>query len=813
MATKSILDILRPALPYDISCAQIASLAPEELWSNNPHIACFIALRKCNRINWDAYLAEYPDVANAKMPAIEHFLRYGLFEGRKLRSYKNDHPQGYKNSCDVSIIIIVQNDELHIEHCINTVIGQSLTNIEIIIVDDASEDDSVNIIANIMQSDCRIRLVRHNFSKGIHVARKNGLAYASGKYIMFMSGSDFLAPNACEVAYGAIVNGYDAACFNVNFINATQCDESTIAQANKEFNGSKARVYRPGELLKSAFMDHALGYRICGKIFAAEPCKNAFAQMSNARLRCFCDIYEFVMLATQIRTIHKINNTVYFLNITSAYICGDVSEISIVGAIRELEIFSSIINICQSNLYNIFLPYIEQSFLQLVFQYIYKYANTATLITSLYNTCIQHFGALGTLLHVSKTYFEKWEQITNKFVLYQFNNRHDIIKCIAIFYHRISFGGVETNIKILSDILINHGFSVTLIIEEKTVYDVEINPAVKVVLVPASTYTVEGIKAHLSGMQKALADVDILLYFAWLSPMLLWDLMLSHFMRIPLIVAMRGCFSYSLIDRGIAYSNAARISVYKCADKAICLSTFTEKYFRSFGIDVQYLPNPILPNCDNHRVDRENNMLFVARLDDPVKRIRQALQVLRQVNEYLPQTKLYIAGGFSTEKRLANFYGWVAEYGLFNNIIMLGWVDNTREYMSRCKVFLSTSYSEGFPNAIADSQAMGTPCVMYDLPVMIAENNEGIIKVAQGDYIAAAKAVVELLTDDKKWQLRSHAAVDTANRFTPKYYSQNILKLFASYNTESTISDFSSCDYEQIIRSLIFYGGQSLPVD
>ena len=97
----------------------------------------------------------------------------------------------------VSIIIPVYNVEKYIEKCIKSIMNQSYKNIEIIIVDDGSPDNSKYIIEELQNEDKRIKLISQKNS-GVSIARNNGIKTASGKYIIFVDADDYLSSEYVE---------------------------------------------------------------------------------------------------------------------------------------------------------------------------------------------------------------------------------------------------------------------------------------------------------------------------------------------------------------------------------------------------------------------------------------------------------------------------------------------------------------------------------------------------------------------------------------------------------------------------------------
>ncbi|WP_419725033.1 glycosyltransferase family 2 protein [Terrisporobacter petrolearius] len=95
----------------------------------------------------------------------------------------------------VSIITPVYNGEKYIEECIKSVLNQSYKNIEMIIIDDGSTDNSENIIKKYTQSFPFIKYIKCNENSGIWVARNIGIEKAKGRFISFLDADDIYKKN------------------------------------------------------------------------------------------------------------------------------------------------------------------------------------------------------------------------------------------------------------------------------------------------------------------------------------------------------------------------------------------------------------------------------------------------------------------------------------------------------------------------------------------------------------------------------------------------------------------------------------------
>jgi len=100
----------------------------------------------------------------------------------------------------ISIIVPVYNAEVYIDQAVDSICRQTYSNLEIILVDDGSKDNSLSRCYAWAQKDSRIK-VCHQENKGASAARNAGIELASGKYLMFMDGDDWIEANMLEILY------------------------------------------------------------------------------------------------------------------------------------------------------------------------------------------------------------------------------------------------------------------------------------------------------------------------------------------------------------------------------------------------------------------------------------------------------------------------------------------------------------------------------------------------------------------------------------------------------------------------------------
>lgn len=140
----------------------------------------------------------------------------------------------------ISVIVPIYNGEQLIHKCIDSVLSQTFSDLELIIVDDGSTDNCPQICDEYAKKDSRV-IVIHGTNKGVSIARNIGLAAASGEYVAFCDGDDYFKENLLERTYStAVEQNADVVSFNLQRMSdeATSMNEdpneSDIIDLNKE---------------------------------------------------------------------------------------------------------------------------------------------------------------------------------------------------------------------------------------------------------------------------------------------------------------------------------------------------------------------------------------------------------------------------------------------------------------------------------------------------------------------------------------------------------------------------------------------------
>ena len=150
------------------------------------------------------------------------------------------------SSLKISVIIPIYNVEAYLEECLNSVISQTLKEIEIICVDDGSPDNSLAILNQYAKKDNRIIIISQT-NQGLSGARNSGLELAQGEFVYFLDSDDYLDNNeALKVMYRAVENAsIDILSFNHRTIGMEEKSYFREMKDNEVVNG-KSYLQRNG---------------------------------------------------------------------------------------------------------------------------------------------------------------------------------------------------------------------------------------------------------------------------------------------------------------------------------------------------------------------------------------------------------------------------------------------------------------------------------------------------------------------------------------------------------------------------------------
>ncbi|EAJ1402384.1 glycosyltransferase family 2 protein [Campylobacter coli] len=135
----------------------------------------------------------------------------------------------------LSIIIPLFNSCDFISRALQSCINQTLKDIEILIIDDKSKDNSLNIVLEFAKKDPRIKIFQNEENLGTFASRNLGVLHSSSDFIMFLDSDDFLTLDACEIAFKEMKKGFDLLCFDA-FVHRVKTKQFYRFKQDEVFN-------------------------------------------------------------------------------------------------------------------------------------------------------------------------------------------------------------------------------------------------------------------------------------------------------------------------------------------------------------------------------------------------------------------------------------------------------------------------------------------------------------------------------------------------------------------------------------------------
>lgn len=194
----------------------------------------------------------------------------------------------------ISIIIPVFNVEKYLHECLDSVINQTLQDIEIICVNDKSTDSSSQILESYAQQDNRVKIINKDKNEGTLLARKTAVLQAKGKYVVFVDSDDMLhSSDVLTKLYQMIqAEDVDILQFSINLL----FPDGTTQLGDGWFQLYEKKLSNNYEIISSCIANQ---YNWClwSKIYKTEVCIKAFQEVKDIYLITAEDCYTYFLIA------------------------------------------------------------------------------------------------------------------------------------------------------------------------------------------------------------------------------------------------------------------------------------------------------------------------------------------------------------------------------------------------------------------------------------------------------------------------------------------------------------------------------------
>lgn len=159
----------------------------------------------------------------------------------------------------VSVIVPVYNGESYVHYCLDSIIQNSYQNIQLVCIDDGSNDSSLSILKKYADNDDRI-IVIHQSNHGVSAARNAGLKLASGDYVAFVDSDDWIHPHYFKILVN-LATEYSADIIATSYIRIQNRSSHSLS----EINHVHSHLLCPEEMLSQ----HNIKNYVWGKLYKA----------------------------------------------------------------------------------------------------------------------------------------------------------------------------------------------------------------------------------------------------------------------------------------------------------------------------------------------------------------------------------------------------------------------------------------------------------------------------------------------------------------------------------------------------------------
>ena len=674
---------------------------------------------------------------------------------------------------EVSIIVPVCNAEKYLRSCLDSLLAQTLKDIEIICIDDGSTDGSGEILDSYGSS---IKVL-HLPNSGTIIARKRGVEKARGRYVFFVDADDELAPEACEKALAAADRrACDILQVGVEIVETVQRTPQERAKSEGYFN-SPPRELQGREILSSCYLERTLSHNLIFRLFKAELVRKAFSFIPDVYSINETDLYAFFYIAAFARTFAAIKNRLYRYRygcgISTRRFCAQEDfrrMLRKLGTLNALDGFVGaefpgdeqvlraaesvrkrmIENICVAAQLRVR----DKGLSREALEAIRAKCGTVALVKGLAerfsknpDDCahwLRDIGAVGPCMRKG-------------------------VRRVGLMYHHLTIGGIQRVIRALVDLLPSIGYEVVLFLEQpldETCYRLPEGVEVALLAPCHDVKTPAAPEERIESLVRALGEhpVDVMYSHQYFSQVMLWDILVCKWVaRIPFVLHYHSMFSVPLHVNPTARMFESMPNYARMCDGVVALSRVDAAYFRAVGARrAIYLPNPAPVSLREHLLaapgDRRNQkqILWVGRIAWE-KRPIDALYIFSRVHAVDSETRLVVVGG-GNDLIGERMRKTVEKLGLSACVELVGPQIDVNRFYGESSLFLSTSHIEGFSMTSLEALAHGLPIVSYAHGQLeLYRDNPTVRQVREGDVDGAAEAILAFLGDAGLADMRARA--------------------------------------------------------
>lgn len=706
----------------------------------------------------------------------------------------------------ISIVIPVYNDEDTIAHTLESCLSQSLSDIEIICVNDGSTDGTAAILSDFAKQDDRIRVITHDRTRTAFQARRTGVLHAQGTYIMFVDGDDELAPQACEMVYRvSLIDQPDIIHFG-----------STITNPSGKRMKFEAGLQPTKTALQgSAIFDEFFGPQrsdfqgqVWSRAYHRVLAQSAFGRQPEDReIPRANDTCMTVILLALARSYRSITDRLYHYCFGRGVSTGREIDLATYEVVLKSKLsYEVIAEFLNEN------PIAGHDTQALLFRFRRHFIVNS--INYLFRLADPNGNALNRL-------FDLWpsEEVIEGLQKKLGTSPEDLlptlrdfrreatgslskIKTIGLYIDALGFGGVQRVVALQARLFAEAGYSVVIVTGNRTdTFPYPVPESVRIRVIPADPEPAfRNRTGHLlRGIKEIVREerIDVLVNHSnYREDILFFSLGLSVLPVKTIFTVHNFCLRFLMeFDKRLAIFGPA-LALY---DVVTVLSPTDQLFWRNAGVgNVLVVPNPIeevIRSADLEEKTRGKedtifqpvDVVWVGRLQENTKCVSEVVRVLAEVQKTRPGTSLRIVGPEHDKGIRSRLAKLAMDLGVGELVEICPETDQPLSALESASVVVQTSSVEGFAYSLVEAVAVRRPVVMYSLPYLtVPQGNPAIFEVPWGRRDLCAKQIVALLDDDQlRMDVGNQGHDDLKERFSDDALIAMYRELFTFLESDS----------------------------
>lgn len=722
----------------------------------------------------------------------------------------------------VSIVMPVFNDEATVAAALASCLAQTIAEVEVVCVDDASTDGTAEVIERFQARDPRVRLIRHEHNQTAFQARRTGILASPAEYILFLDGDDELAPEAAETALAhARSTDADLVGFGVTVVER---DGRTGGSYERRLQPVHRRLEGAGVLRGLFPIGEPAQGQLWRYLFASRLLRDAYALLpDDLALPRVNDLPLMFLVAALATRYESIENRLY------RYHFGRGGSGHRVDTVERAVFYSSAIDSIDSirpavsELAGVHVdaPQLRDAYesvrLSIVgyvcFQLIER--SDSAIIDSALADLFTRVSA-HDIVHAAARFYPSTLK-TLKFHTPWHAQSDRPVRSVLLATSTLRTGGVSAVIASQAHYLREAGYRVTIVARSGGS-----EPAA----VPSGVTFIEMRERDLVARLEEWAEicrahnVDVVIDHQVLYT--------RYWPEFALMAQAEGAATIGWVHNFVArpvYDGDDRLSLIERCSTALAqivvLSPLDVAYFKLRGVThASFVPNPpspLLIESAEHPVQKSPptgriELVWWGRLEQHTKQVRELIEVGVELRRLAVDFRITVIGPDWNDMTAKKFNAEARRRRVGDSVVAIGPLRGAQlvAAIDAADAFVSTSIIEGYQLTIAEAQARGLPVFMYELPwLSLVQDNNGIVSVAQGDAHGLAGRIAGLMGDPARYAQLSAASVAAARRtydadFAQLYRDVVSGTLPARYSPEPTLTDA-----RQLLGLMVFFAERS----